>query len=107
MADGSIVIDTEFDKTKIKSNLQGIGKTMKAGLGMALKGAVAAAGLLAAAIAGIAKGAKKFAAVTDRVDKLSQRLGMSRTAFQEWESYQLLGDAATILQQYMSVRPPR
>jgi hypothetical protein len=29
------------------------------------------------------------------------------TAFQEWESYQLQGDAATILQQYMSVRPPR
>jgi hypothetical protein len=29
------------------------------------------------------------------------------TAFQEWESYQLQGDAARILQQYMSVRPPR
>ena len=29
------------------------------------------------------------------------------TAFQEWESYQLLGDAATILQQYLSVRPMR
>jgi len=29
------------------------------------------------------------------------------TAFQEWESYQLLGDAATILQQYLSVHPVR
>jgi hypothetical protein len=29
------------------------------------------------------------------------------TAFQEWESYQLLGDAATILQQYLSVHPLR
>ncbi len=29
------------------------------------------------------------------------------TASNEWESYQLLGEAATILQQYLSVRPPR
>jgi len=29
------------------------------------------------------------------------------TAFQEWESYQLQGDAATILQQYLSVHPLR
>jgi hypothetical protein len=29
------------------------------------------------------------------------------TAFQEWDSYQLLGDAATILQQYLSVHPLR
>jgi len=29
------------------------------------------------------------------------------TAFQEWQSYQLLGDAAVILQQYLSVHPPR
>ncbi len=29
------------------------------------------------------------------------------TAFQEWESYQILGEAATILHQYLSVHPPR
>jgi hypothetical protein len=29
------------------------------------------------------------------------------TAFQEWNSYQLLGDAASILRQYLSVHPPR
>jgi hypothetical protein len=29
------------------------------------------------------------------------------TAFQEWESYQLLGEAAEILEQYLSVHPPR
>jgi hypothetical protein len=29
------------------------------------------------------------------------------TVFQEWNSYELLGDAATILQQYLSVHPPR
>ena len=28
------------------------------------------------------------------------------TAFQEWESYQLLGEAAEILEQYLSVHPP-
>ena len=28
------------------------------------------------------------------------------TAFQEWESYQILGEAATILHQYLSVHPP-
>lgn len=29
------------------------------------------------------------------------------TAFEEWQSYQLQGEAATILQQYLSVHPPR
>lgn len=29
------------------------------------------------------------------------------TVFEEWKTYQLLGDAATILQQYLSVHPPR
>jgi hypothetical protein len=29
------------------------------------------------------------------------------TAFEEWESYQLQGDAAAILRQYLSVHPPR
>jgi hypothetical protein len=29
------------------------------------------------------------------------------TAFQEWDSYQLQGEAAQILQQYLSVHPPR
>ena len=29
------------------------------------------------------------------------------TAFQEWESYQLLGEAGIILQQYLSVHPVR
>jgi hypothetical protein len=29
------------------------------------------------------------------------------TVFQEWNSYQMLGDAATILQQYLSVHPTR
>jgi hypothetical protein len=29
------------------------------------------------------------------------------TAFQEWESYQLQGEAAEILEQYLSVHPPR
>ncbi|HSR34724.1 MAG TPA: hypothetical protein VLY63_29490 [Anaerolineae bacterium] len=29
------------------------------------------------------------------------------TAFQEWDSYQIQGDAATFLQQYLSVHPPR
>jgi hypothetical protein len=28
------------------------------------------------------------------------------TAFQEWESYQILGNAAAILHQYLSVHPP-
>jgi hypothetical protein len=29
------------------------------------------------------------------------------TAWEEWETYQLLGDAAVILQQYLSVHPPK
>jgi hypothetical protein len=29
------------------------------------------------------------------------------TAFKEWDSYQIQGEAAQVLQQYLSVHPPR
>jgi len=38
-----------------------------------------------AAVAGLSKIATKAAETTDRIDKLSQKLGLSRTKFQEWD----------------------
>ncbi len=85
---GSIFVDNEkanksIHKTEEKA--EGLGKKMLKGTGTALKwGAGIAAG--AAAGAGALMGiASKAADTTDRIDKLSQRLGMSREGFQEWD----------------------
>ena len=63
---------------------KGLGK-IKKGLGSLVKvagGVAAGVGIVATALTGIAV---KAAASTDRIDKLSQRLGLSRDGFQEWE----------------------
>lgn len=69
-------IDDSAEKTG--KSFDGFGKKV----GKAAK--VVGAGILAAggAMAGLAK---KTADATDRVDKMSQRLGLSRQGFQEWE----------------------
>ena len=58
-----------------------IGTIVKSGALMAA--GIAAAGTAAAGAAVMM--ANKFAATGDRVDKLSQKIGMSRQGFQEWE----------------------
>lgn len=84
---GSVLIDDkEAIKTlkgvddKGKSTAQKFGDIAKKGavIGTALVGAGVAAG---GALLGMAT---KSAATTDRVDKLSQKIGLSREGFQEW-----------------------
>lgn len=85
---GSIFVDTEqAEKStqKIDSKFKQLSGKLSKGIGLAAKwGTALAAG------AGIAAGAAfaaagKFAETTDRIDKLSQRLGLSREGFQEWD----------------------
>lgn len=84
---GSIFVDTtDTDKKLEKTNKKGkgIGETLSNGIktvgkwGAAIVGAAATAG---AAMVGMAT---KTAANCDEIDKMSQKLGISREAYQEW-----------------------
>lgn len=75
--------DESLDKTdgKMKKLADGMGK------GIATAGKWAAGiGTAAVAVGGAAlAAADKFAQTTDRIDKMSDKLGLSREGFQEWE----------------------
>ncbi len=95
---GSIFVDTtETDKKLEKTNKKGksIGETLGNGIktvgkwGAAIVGAATTAG---AAIVGMAT---KTASNCDEIDKMSQKLGLSRKAYQEW-SYILSQNGADI-----------
>ena len=68
-----------MDKTEKK------GKSLANALGGIAKGAAVAGGAVIAGAGAMLKMANDAAATTDRIDKLSQRLGLSREGFQEWE----------------------
>ena len=85
---GTIMVDNSkandsISKTgeKADSLTAKVGKGIKtvASIGV---GVAAAVGAGTAALYGMAS---KSADATDRIDKMSQRLGMSRSAFQEWD----------------------
>jgi hypothetical protein len=68
-----------MDKTEKK------GKSLASALGGIAKGAAVAGGAIIAGGAAMLKMATDAAATTDRIDKMSQKIGMSRKAFQEWD----------------------
>lgn len=68
-----------------------IGKTaglnIAGGIGTALKGATSIVAAGAAAVTGaIVKGTSDLAAYGDNIDKMSQKMGMSAQAYQEWDA---------------------
>ncbi len=85
---GSIMVKNDKANESIENTgkkAEGLGKKLVSGLGTAAKwgaGIVAAAGAGATAMFGMATSA---AGTTDRIDKLSQKLGMGRKTFQEWD----------------------
>ena len=89
MADGTLIFDTSLDTSGVEggvkslgSTLGGIGKT--AAVGMAT--AVAAVGTATVATTkAIVDGAKETANYGDHIDKMSQKIGMSAEAYQEWD----------------------
>ena len=63
------------------------GRSFMSKLGSALAGgAVAAAGAATAAVGSIISGTKELAAFGDNIDKMSQKMGISTTAYQEWDA---------------------
>ncbi len=78
--------DSEQDTEKKTSKL---GETLKSGLTVAATAAAAAVAAATAAVVGCVAGVVKATAETaeygDNIDKMSQKLGMSAEAYQEWD----------------------
>jgi len=84
---GKIAIDSqdaikEIDGTTAKAS--GLSSKMKTGIATAAKWGTAIAAGAAAAGAGVMKVAMNSAAAADEVDKMSQKIGISKEGYQEW-----------------------
>lgn len=83
---GSVFVDTkkaEESTHKVGEKAEGIGSKFKKGLGTAVKWGAGIAASASVGAAALYKTAEKAAQTTDRVDKMSQKLGISRKSFQE------------------------
>jgi len=85
---GSIMIENDganesLDKTESKASK--VAGALGNGIATAAKWGVAIVGAAAAAGGAIFAAGTKFAESTDRIDKMSQTLGLSRDGFQEWD----------------------
>lgn len=85
---GSIMVDNEKANKSISETdkkAEGLGSKFLKGVGTAAKWGAAVVGAAAAGGAALFGMANKAAGTTDRIDKLSQKIGISRQGFQEWE----------------------
>jgi soluble cytochrome b562 len=85
---GSIFIDNEEANksiSKTEEKAEGLGSKLGNGIKTAAKWGTAIVGGATAATGALMGVATKTAATTDRIDKLSQKIGLSRQGFQEWE----------------------
>ena len=84
-ADGSLLFDTELDTSGLKTGLSGIGNVAKAGLGVAAAGFAAVTTAAIGTNKAIADGVSAAADYGDTIDKMSQKMGLSTDAYQEWD----------------------
>ena len=85
-SDGQIVINTKLNDHGLKQGITGLQDTTITALNK-VKGVLATVGIgvsVAAAVKGVNNLMKGTVDLTDRIDKQSQRLGMSRRGYQEW-----------------------
>lgn len=85
---GSIFVDSsEAEKSisKTEEKAEGLGTKLGKGMKTAAKWGTAIVGGATAATGALMGVATKTAATTDRIDKMSQKLGLSREGFQEWD----------------------
>ncbi|MEA5031989.1 MAG: hypothetical protein VB025_07545 [Sphaerochaeta sp.] len=85
--DGQVVINTKLDDRGLKQGVVGLQNTTIGAL-KKVKGVLATVGIgvgIATTVKGINNLIKGTASYTDRVDKLSQKVGLSRKSFQEWD----------------------
>ena len=83
---GSVFVDSaEADASlqKTDKNAQGVGTTLLSGVKTAAKWGTAIVGAAATAAAGVVALATSSASTCDEIDKMSQKLGISREAYQE------------------------
>ena len=85
MADGTLVFDTKLDTDGVKTGLSGIGSVAKTGLGVAAAGFAAVTTAAVATTKALADGVAETAAYGDNIDKMSQKMGVSTDAYQEWD----------------------
>lgn len=84
---GSIFVDTDKadqSLSKTDKNAEGLGKRLLGGIGTAAKWGAALVGAGIAGAGALLGVATKSAEAADRVDKMSQKIGISRKGFQEW-----------------------
>lgn len=85
---GSILVNNdEANKSisKTDEKAEGLGGKLLKGVGTAAKWGTAIAGAAAAGGAALLGMASKSAETTDRIDKLSAKIGISKQGFQEWD----------------------
>ncbi len=85
---GSIFIDNEEANksiSKTEERAEGLGTKLGNGIKTAAKWGTAIVGGATAAAGALMGVATKTAETTDRIDKMSQKIGVSRQGFQEWE----------------------
>lgn len=83
---GSIFVDNDAANksiAKTDEKAQSVGKTMVGGLKTAAKWGAGIVAGAAAAVSGVTAFANKTAATCDEIDKMSQKIGISREAYQE------------------------
>lgn len=85
--DGQVVINTKLNDEPLKNGIKNIEGVTKNALA-SVKKALVATGLtvgVTALVSKVNQMVKSTAQLTDRVDKQSQKIGLSRKAFQEWD----------------------
>lgn len=83
---GSIMIDNaqaNDSLAKTDKKASGVGSTLSKGIKTAAKWGAAVAGAATAAVGGMVKAATSAASTADNIDKMSQKIGVSREAYQE------------------------
>ena len=78
------VDEANKDIEETAKNAGGLGDKLKSGITTAAKWGTVVAGGAAAAAAGVLKVAMDSAAAADEIDKMSQKIGISKQGYQEW-----------------------
>ena len=83
MSDGSIKIDTKIDQAGVKKGLNEMNKNVRDTVGKLATFGKASLGVMAVAIGAIATATGKWLKEADRIDKVSQQIGVTKKTFQE------------------------
>jgi hypothetical protein len=93
--DGSIVIDTKMDTSKLPAQLKKLSSDLSDGAKQAEKLFKASMAGIAVAIGTLTAATSNYLGTTDKIDKMSQSIGLSKEAYQEWD-YVLSQNGASI-----------